>query len=113
MISNKGNFRNFYPYQFDWGNITAEGYNSEINEVILVFNCDLRAEVNISNAVQFVIGRICYGAINFPQNAAIRITFDVRGQEIIMSRTKIVKEQLLNKVQKIGVDNNLMIEFLR
>jgi len=105
--------KNFYPYKFDWGQTTSEGYSDTTNEVILVFNCDLRNEKNIDNTIQYVIGRTGWGIINFPENSIIKLMFDIRGQEIIVSRSKKFKENLIDMFNKLGVFNNISIEFLR
>lgn len=106
-------FVNFYPYKFDWGKITAEAYDAQKNEITLIFNCDLRNEKNIENTVQYVVGRLCWGIVNFPPAAVIRMVFDIRGQEIIVSRSKRIKEGLLERIKKLSIMNNVMVEFLR
>ena len=105
--------KNVYAYRFDWGHITAEAYSESKNEVVLIFNCDLRNQVNINNVIQYVIGRICWGCINFPEKAVINVTFDIRGQEIIVSKSKQIKEGVLEKLDSLGVINNISVDFLR
>lgn len=111
MISIK--FKNFYPFKFDWGQITVEGYNETTNEITLIFNCDLRSDHAINNTIQYVIGRVCWGVINFPENCTIKLTFDIRGQEIIMSRSKKFKENLSERFHKLAVIDSITIDFLR
>ena len=106
-------FKKFYPYKFDWGSITAEGYSAEMNEITLIFNCDFRNEHNASNVIQYVIGRLCYGIMNFPANSVINMTFDIRGQEIIVSKSKKFKENLLEKINNLGITNTINIDFFR
>ncbi len=107
------NFKNFYPYKFDWGHITTEAYNNIEEEVTFIFNFDIRSQSKIDDAIQYVVGRLCWGIINFPPKTTIKMMFDLRGQEIIVSRSKKFKETLLDKMDKIKIVNKIIIEFLR
>ena len=100
------------PYEFDWGEIIVEGHSEKENEIILIFNCDLRTEENIANTVQYVVGRLCWGIKNFPPNIAVRLTLDIRGQEIILSRARKIKERILNILDKLAISNSIEIEFI-
>jgi hypothetical protein len=107
------NFNDLYPYKFDWGHTTSEAYNSNTNEVTFIFNFDLRSESKIGNAIQYIIGRICWGAIHFPSETVIRMIYDIRGQEMIISRSTKFKENLLIKTNKLNIPNKIIVEFLR
>jgi hypothetical protein len=107
------NFNNLYPYKFDWGHITSEAYNSDKNEVTFIFNFDLQSQKKIENATQYVIGRLCWGVTHFPSESAIRMIYDIRGQEMIMSRSKKFKESLLDMANKLQIPNKIIVEFVR
>jgi hypothetical protein len=100
-------------YKYDWGMITADSYQKDVNEIFLVFNIDLRNEFKIKNAIQFVVGKVFYGVKHFPSNSKITLRFDIRGQEMIMARSKKFKESLLDYLQGINHKNSITIEFLR
>jgi len=105
--------QNIYPYKFNWGQVTADLYNEVTNEVTLIFNCDLTSEKNISNTFQYVVGRTCWGIINFPEGSIVKLMFDIRGQEIIVSKSKSFKNLLIDRFNKLNVVNSIVIEFLR
>lgn len=105
-------FKDFSPYKLDWGVITAEGFNDKTNDVILIFNCDLRSKTNINNTIQYVVGRVCWGHLNFPENALIKLKFDIRNQGIIVSEFNKFKTTLEKRFAELSVRNNISIEFL-
>jgi hypothetical protein len=105
--------KTLYPYAFDWGKFTAEAYDSRGNEVTIIFNCDLRNDKNIDNTIQYAIGRLCWGVFNFPPATSLRVVFDIRGQEIIVTKSKKFKEKFIAIVAKLEIDNMMMIEFIR
>lgn len=104
--------KNIPAYEFDWGHITAEALDRSKNEVSVIFNCDLNNETNKINTVQYVIGRLCWGAIHFPEDVQIRVTFDIRGQEIIVSRSSKFKNIIMDRLEKLGV-KQVQIDFLK
>jgi hypothetical protein len=106
-------FQTLYPYRLDWGKATADGYEIERNEIMLIFNCNLSTPKNIVNVIQYVVGRISYGILHFPENSLIKVTFDLRGQEIIMSQSNRFREQLFDKLNYLNIDTRVSIDFIR
>lgn len=104
--------KDLYPYELDWGEIIVEGHSEKENEIILIFNCDLRTEEKVTNTIQYVVGRLCWGIKNFPPNIAVRLTLDIRGQEIILSRARKIKERILSILNKLAISNAIEIEFI-
>jgi len=100
-------------YKLDWDPITVEGYIEKANEVILVFNFDIRTEEKISNVIQYVVGRVAWGCKNFPPEAKIRLSFDIRGQEIIISKSDSLKQKILESIFNLDIRNQILIDFLR
>lgn len=100
-------------YKLDWNPITVEGYNSEKNEVVMVFNVDITVEEKTANVIQYIFGRTIWCIKNFPSNVKIMLSFDIRGQGIIMSRSNSIKQKILELINSIGSKNQISIEFLR
>jgi len=98
-------------YKHDWNPSTSEGYSEEKNEVYMVFNCDIRMN-KTDNVIQYVVGRIVWISSNFPLNSKIIISFDFRGQEIIISGARSFKDKILKMLDKINIVNNISIDFL-
>lgn len=98
-------------YRGDWGQITVEGYNEQLNEVSFIFNYNLLS--NQSNVINYVIGRLCWGIINFPANTEIRMIFDIRGQNVIISKSSEFKQVLTEKIDSLNIPNKITIEFFR
>ena len=104
--------KDLHPYEYDWGEIIVEAHCDKENEILLIFNCDLRTEDKIANTIQYLVGRLCWGIKNFPPNIAVRLTLDIRGQEIILSRARKIKEKILNILIKLSISNAIEIEFI-
>ena len=100
-------------YQLDWDQITVEGYNENKNEVTLVFNCDITTEGKSQDVIKYVIGRTVWCCQNFPSSATIILSFDLRGQGIIMTKSSLFKTKLLELIGVLNIDAQILIDFLR
>lgn len=100
-----------FPYNLDWGIITAEGYNYEKNEVLLIFNVAINGFTNANNVIQYVIGRLKYGSLNFPDNAFIKVIFDIRGQK--NTEAEKLKANTLNLLKENNIVNKVSIDFVK
>lgn len=99
-------------YEFDWNPITVEGYSEKKNEIIMVFNFDVTTEDKVKNVVQYVVGRTVWGYKNFPKDSKIILSFDFRGQNIIVSKTISIKSKILELINNLNIDANVSIDFL-
>jgi len=100
-------------YNLDWDQVTVEGYAESQNEAIMVFNFDMTSEEKAARVIQYVVGRAIWVCHNFPPKTNIVLSFDVRGQNIIISRSDKLKQAILKLTENAGVDNRVSIEFLR
>jgi hypothetical protein len=100
-------------YELDWDQITVEGYDENKNEVTMVFNCDITIEDKYQEVLKYVIGRTVWCSYNFPSKAMITLSFDIRGQGVIMTKSNIFKSKLIKIVNDLGIDNQIVIDFLR
>jgi hypothetical protein len=99
-------------YKKDWNPARAEGYDEKKNEVILVFNCDFTTLDNQKNVLIYSTGRLFWICNNFPSTAKIIISFDFRGQGIIVSKTKAFKALIEDYMKRSNYNNELLIDFL-
>lgn len=102
-----------HAYQLNWNPMTIEGYNEIANEATMVFNCDLTTKEKSENVVQYVTGRTVWCCQNFPPNIKITLSFDIRGQGIILTKTTIFKDRILRLMSDLCIDNQILIDFLR
>jgi hypothetical protein len=100
-------------FNLDWNPMTAEAYSEEKNEVTMVFNLDVTTEEKIKNVIQYIVGRTIWCHRNFPVKARIILSFDIRGQSIIVSRSNKLKQRILELINNLNIDNQISIEFLR
>lgn len=100
-------------YTLEWNPMTAEGYNESKNEVTLVFNCDITTESKVNEVVKYVVGRTFWCCQNFPSKAKITLSFDIRGQGIIITKSTRFKEKLFEIFEPLNIDNRILIDFLR
>jgi hypothetical protein len=100
-------------YKLNWNPMTVEGYDEKRNEVAMVFNCDISTEKKSENVITYVVGRTLWCCKNFPFKAKIVLSFDIRGQDVIMSKSTKFKEKLLKILDALNVDNLILIDFLR
>lgn len=95
-------------FNLDWGPITPEGYDEENNQIIHVFNHNLEKKEYIQRSIIFIIGRIKFYKIHIPHGCSQKVVIDARGQTIIYSNLKSIK----NKIIEI-LNDNIKIEFLQ
>jgi len=100
-------------YNLDWNPMTAEAYNEKANEVTMIFNFDITTEEKVKNVVQYIIGRSIWCHKNFPAKAKIILSFDIRGQNIVVSGSTVFKNKILELIDNLKIDNQISIEFLR
>ena len=104
---------NMEPYNLDWGVVTPDGYNKELNELLHVFNFDVSSRDNIKRCTIFVIGRIIWFNIHVPSGSIHKIVFDLRGQAItLLDGAGKMKEEIIKKLQKLNPSLKLNIEIL-
>ena len=99
-------------YNLDWNPMTADGYSHEKNEAILVFNFDITSPDKIINVIQYSVGRAIWCCKNFPAEVKIKMAFDFRGQGIIVSKTRSLKNKIIEIIEKLKITNQISIEFL-
>jgi len=100
-------------YQLDWDQITVESYNENKNEVTMVFNCDITTESKCQDVITYVIGRTVWCCQNFPSQATIVLSFDIRGQGIIMKKSNLFKTKVLDLIDSLDIEAQILIDFLR
>ena len=100
-------------YKLNWNPITVEGYNENKNEVIMTFNCNITTESKYQEVIKYVIGRTVWCSQNSPSKAIITLSFDIRGQGIIMTKSNTFKAKLLEIIDALEIDNQIIIDFLR
>lgn len=100
-------------YQHDWNPCTVEGYDQSNKEVTMIFNFDITTSSKTEAVIHYVVGRLIWGINNFPENVKVRLSFDVRGQGIIISRSTALKNVILQYVNDLNITNAIEIEFFR
>jgi hypothetical protein len=100
-------------YELDWNPIIVEGYNEKKNEVTMVFNCNIMTEYKYQEVIKYVVGRILWCRYNFPSKAIITLSFDIRGQGVIMTRSNVFKSKLTKIIRDLEIDNQIIIDFIR
>ena len=100
-------------YKFNWNPITVEGYNEDKNEVTMVFNCNITTENKCQEVIKYVVGRTIWCSQNSPSKAIITLSFDIRGQGIIMTKSNMFKAALLEIINALEIDNQIIVDFLR
>ncbi|SDR89222.1 hypothetical protein SAMN05216490_0142 [Mucilaginibacter mallensis] len=100
-------------YKLDWDPITVDGYNENNNVVTMVFNCNITTESKYQEVVKYVVGRTLWCSYNLPSKAIITLSFDIRGQGVIMTKSNMFKLELLEKINVFQIDNQIIIDFLR
>lgn len=106
-------FETIKAYLLDWDPITVEGYNENKNEVTMVFNCDITTEDKSQEVIKYVVGRTIWCCKNVPNKAKITLSFDIRGQGIIMNKSNVFKDKILELITPLNVNNQILIYFLR
>ena len=99
-------------YELDWNPMTVEAYNERENKATMVFNFDITTEDKIKNVIQYVIGRTIWCHKNLPPKVKIILAFDIRGQNIIASRSSLFKNEIVQLINNLNIDNQVSVEFL-
>jgi len=66
----------------------------------------------IINVIQYSVGRAIWCCKNFPAEVKIKMAFDFRGQGIIVSKTRSLKNKIIEIIEKLKITNQISIEFL-
>lgn len=103
---------NISAYQFDWPPITVEGYKKAENKVVMVFNLDITTPAKVQNVIQYVVGRAVWCSLNSPAKVNILLSFDFRGQDIIVTKAQNLKSEILRLLGKANINNQVSIDFL-
>jgi hypothetical protein len=99
-------------YDLDWDKLTVEGYSEDRNEAVMVFNVDVTSEEKANRVIQYVVGRTIWGCHNFPPEANIVLSFDLRGQGISESRSDGLKQTIFKLIENAGVNSGVSIKIL-
>ena len=102
-----------FAYTLDWNPITVEAFDESKNKAYMIFNFDMTTEQKIKNVVQYVVGRTVWGHRNFPSKSKIILRFDIRGQNIIASRSTSLKNDIQELLSDLYINNQVLIEFYR
>lgn len=100
-------------YQLDWGPITVEAYDEKKNQATIIFNCDLTTEEKSKDVIQYVVGRTLWCCRNFPPGVRIVLTFDIRGQDLALSKSKMFEIELQRLMNGLNSNNYIVVDFLR
>jgi len=103
---------NISAYKFDWPPITVEGYKKAENKVVMVFNVDVGTPAKVEHVIQYVVGRTLWCSLNSPAKVNILLSFDFRGQGIIVTKTQSLKSEILRLLNKANITNQVSIDFL-
>jgi hypothetical protein len=105
-------FETIKTYQLNWNAITVEGYSELKNEAIMVFNCDITTDEKSNNVINYVVGRTAWCCQNLPKNIKIKLSFDIRGQGVILTEFNIFKDQVLALINNLPITNLVIIDVL-
>lgn len=101
------------PYKLDWGNITPDGYNELLQEIVHVFNFDISSKDKIERCIIFSVGKIIWSDMHIPKYTQQKIVFDLRGQPLVfLDRAKKMKKDISEAVKKTNSSINFIIEIL-
>lgn len=86
------------PYDFDWGNITPDGFDEVNNVALFVFNFDVSASDSIEMSKVFCYGKIVWATMNIPK-CNYRLVWDLRGQPLtFIDRARKMKKELIESL---------------
>ena len=100
-------------FRLNWNPITVEGYNETKNEVTMVFNCDITTDDKVNDVIKYVVGRTVWCYMNFPTETNITLSFDIRGQGIIINRSSKFKARIFEILNELNIGRHISIDFLR
>jgi len=93
----------------DWGQVTPEGANTDINEFYYVYNHDLSSAEKIDRTIRFIVGRLNYYDLHLPPNPKHSVKVDVRGQGI----SDFTCDSMIREVKaKYVRSNSLVVEII-
>ena len=88
------------PFVLQWGEITPEGYDENINQALHVFNFYLLDEVARKYSSIFINGRVNWFVKHLPPLCAHLIRVDTSGQAISIEILNQWRDEVLNKLRK-------------
>jgi len=96
--------------KLDWGQVIPEGYNTQTNVILHVFNHDLTGSEKIDRTIRFIVGRLNYCELHVPAGATHFIKIDARGQQI----SEVTATDISNEIiKRHGKPDLLKIEIIR
>ncbi|RXK85273.1 hypothetical protein [Filimonas effusa] len=100
-------------FDLDWGQITPDGYNEELNQVLHVFNFDMSSKENLKRILSYITGRIIWMSYNAPLGSSHRVVLDIRGQPFaLLDRAKKIKNSIIEQLQLRDFTAEINIEIL-
>jgi hypothetical protein len=100
------------PFDLNWGEVTPEGFNREMNQALHVFNFSMNSAENRQLALIFLIGRVIWFHKHLPPGCSQRVRVDVCGQYVSDEALDEWREIALTRVKHEVPNLNLSIEFL-
>jgi len=100
------------PYSLDWGSFTTDGYNSDSNEALQVYNIRIQEGNKNQRIISFIAGRAAWGTFNLPTNCKQKIIIDVRGQLISDTSLELLIDKLSEALKNKAI-SNFSIELLK
>lgn len=86
---------------YDWGSVTPELYNPQTNDVIYVFNHNIKRELIIKKSIKFAIGRLKWYKYHLPKVSSQKIVYDDRGKDISTDVKKEIRDKFKNIADEI------------
>jgi len=100
-------------YNRKWGMPILENFDEVNGDILLIFNFDFTTDFKVDICLHFVIGRIYWIGIHYPNSNKITSIFDIRGQDIIMHRSNQIKAKILKRLEELNFLITTNIEFFR
>lgn len=103
------------PFELDWGKITPDGYNSNENKALYVFNHHFLNEESRRLSRIFAGGRVNWYSNHLPGNCKNELLLDIRGQDEVTFELQFQEEWgkgIKEKNTKLLEQDNLIVEFL-
>jgi hypothetical protein len=94
----------------DWGQVTPEYANTDLNEFYYVYNHDLSSAEKIDRTIRFIIGRLNYYDLHLPPNPKHIVKVDVRGQGI----SDVACDSMIREIKvRYSRANSLVVEIIK
>ena len=84
----------------DWGQVTPEAANLEINEFVYIYNHDLTSAEKVERTVRFILGRLNYYDDHLPKDPRHLIKIDTRGQQVSDTSLDSIEQELKSKYSR-------------